>query len=453
MNIPSNGYSVGNLSTTTISGTVPYRNNTPVRNGQIKLYTVTDYGTQEEQRTLIFTWFLKDCTIYNNSSVTFTGVDAMAFASNNYAIGKDAQSRADTIGVRFNVAATTISSLCGATVTIDPSSSSTVNNMRPALDENKTTDSVKNLMEMVARFDCVNYYTECTLNSIRLTRTSGSETTVTDSDYSPLTIGISSNTIAGVRVKNDKSVVFAPTPINLKKMELRIPIPEDYGIYEFGNLGSRADTMEINTPIINADMPMTQFSALVGKPFGTQFSCANIKVPYNELFIPMTKINFPNDNRAYYIANADYRLTSLGIYASISGTARAVSDYEYIGATERQLRDKVAMEYNYGGTCLTQDGLQFKAVTAITQVDSSNDVTLGHKEIYGVVPLGKGLFGLGNDIVCSQPLISKDTSHKDDTPIHKVTYEYEDFYIDIAWTETTQGKMEDIQWLRRWKTS
>lgn len=454
MSIPSNGYSVGNLSTTTISGTVPYRNNTPVRNGQIKLYTVTDYGTQEEQRTLIFTWFLKDCTIYNNSSVTFTGVDAMAFTSNNYAVGRDSYGNEDTIGVRFNIAATTISSLCGATVTIEPSASGTVNNMRPAIDANKTTDSVKNLMQMVAKFDCVNYYTECTLSSIRLTRTSGSETTtITDSDYSPLTIGISSNTIAGVRVKNDKSVVFAPTPINLKKMELEIPIPEDYGIYELGNLGSRADTMEIDTPIATSDTPTSQFSALIGKNFGTQFSCANIKVPYNELFIPMTKINFPNDNRAYYIANADYRLTSLGIYASISGTAKAVSDYEYIGKTEKELRGKLALEYNYGGTCLTQDGIQFVATKRAedTPIDSDTGITMGNEDVYGVTPVGGGVFIMGNDIVCSSPIVNVDTSHLNDSP-KKIIYEFAKYYIDVTWTESN-GIQSNVHWQRRWKSS
>lgn len=448
MNIPSNGYSIGNLSTTTISGTVPYRNNSPVRNGQIKLYTVTDYGTQEEQRTLIFTWFLKDCTIYNNSSVTFSGVDAMAFTNNNYAIGRNVNEQIDTVGTQVQVAATTISSLCGATVTIDASSYSAVNNLRPPrVENNKWSDGIKNLLQRIANFDCENYYTVCGVNSIRLTKSAGSETTYTDTDYAPLTIGISSNTVAGVRVQHDKSVVFANTVIHPNATTA------DYGIFEFGNTGSRADTMEIVTPFIYPDSTTSQFSALIGKNFGTQFSCANIKVPYNELFIPMTKINFPNDNRAYYIANADYKLTSLGIYASISGTAKAVSDYEYIGKTEKELRNKLAMDYSYSGTMLTQDGIQFVPTRKVedTPIDSDTGITMGNEDVYGVTPAGGGVFIMGNDIVCSSPIVNVDTSHLNDSP-KKIIYEFAKYYIDVTWTESN-GIQSNVHWHRWWKSS
>ena len=459
MSIPSDGFSVGNLSTLTISGTVPYRSTmTLTRNGQIKLYTVRNYGTQQEQRTLIFTWFLKDCTVYNESSVTFTGVDAMAYTSNNYAIGKDANYRADTVGTQIQVAATTLSSLCGATVGIDASAYSYVNNLRPALDKNKTSDGIKNLMQRVASYDCVNYYTEVTLNSITLKKTSWSEVSFVGTDYSPLTLGVANNTVAGVRVIRDKGVKFQPTQIAIAEAahHQTTPVPADYDIYEFGNVGSRANTLEITTPYIANDSPQTHFSAILDRDFGRQFSCANVPVPYNEFFIPMARARFTGDNNEpyYYICSASYSLTKLGIYASISGTAKTISDYDYIGKTERELRDKLAMEYNYSGTCMTQDGLQFIPTekVSVTPVNSGTSADMGHNEIYGVIPLGHGLFGLGNDITCSQPLISYDDSHADDTPVHMVTYEYPEFYIDIAWTETAQGKRTGMQWTRRWKT-
>lgn len=459
MSIPSDGFSVGNLSTLTISGTVPYRSTmTLTRNGQIKLYTVRNYGTQQEQRTLIFTWFLKDCTVYNESSVTFSGVDAMAFTSNNYAIGKDANYRADTVGTQIQVAATTLSSLCGATVTIDASAYTTINSLRPAIDENKTSDGIKNLMQRIAKHDCVNYYTVCGQNSIALTRTSWSEVSFASMEYSPLTLGVASNTIAGVRVRQDKSAKFAPTVIAEIRAEhdQETPSPEDYGIYEVGNVGRRADTLEIDTPYVSQTSPKEQFSALIGRSFGTQFSCANVPVPYNEFFIPMARARFTGEQNEpyYYICSASYKLTKQGIYASISGSARSISDYDYIGKTERELRDKLAMEYNYSGTCMTQDGLQFIPTEKVnvTPVDSGTATDMGNGEVYGVIPLGHGLFGLGNDITCSQPLLSYDDSHADDEPVHIVTYEYTDFYIDIAWTETAQGKRTGMQWTRRWKT-
>lgn len=461
MSIPSDGFSVGNLSTTTISGTVPYRSTmTLTRNGQIKLWTVRTGGDWREMsdRTLIFTWFLKDCTVYNESSVTFTGVDAMAFTSNSYAIGKDANYRADAVGTQIQVAATTISSLCGATVTIEASNYDYVNNLRPAIDKNKTTDGIKNLMQRVAKYDCVNYYTEVGQSSMTLKRTQWSEVSFASMEYSPLTLGVANNSIAGVRVKKDKSVKFQPTQIAIAEAEhkQKTLVPADYDIYEFGNVGARANTLEIDTPYIANDSPQTHFSALIGRSFGTQFSCANVPVPYNEFFIPMARARFTGEQNEpyYYICSASYKLTKLGIYASISGSARTVSDYDYIGKTERELRDKLAMEYNYGGTCMTQDGLQFIPTPQVnvTPVDSGTATDMGNKEYYGVIPLGHGLFGLGNDITCSQPLLSYDDSHADDTPLHVVTYEYTDFYIDIAWTETAQGKRTGMQWTRRWKT-
>lgn len=463
MSIPSDGFSVGNLSTTTISGTVPYRSTmTLTRNGQIKLWTVRAGGDWREMsdRTLIFTWFLKDCTVYNESSVTFTGVDAMAFTSNNYAIGRNIDAEGiphvDTVGVQVQTAATSVTGLCGATVTIDASAYTTINSLRPAIDENKTSDGIKNLMQRIAKHDCVNYYTVCSQNSIALTRTSWSEVSFASMEYSPLTLGVASNTIAGVRVRQDKSAKFAPTVIAEIRAEHKqtTPSPEDYGIYEVGNVGRRADTLEIDTPYVSQTSPKEQFSALIGRSFGTQFSCANVPVPYNEFFIPMARARFTGEQNEpyYYICSASYKLTKLGIYASISGSARTVSDYDYIGKTERELRDKLAMEYNYGGTCMTQDGLHFIPTPQVTQADSDADVVMGNNDIYSVTPVGSGVFIMGNDIVCSSPLIGRDESHADDTPVHKITYEYQAYYIDVTWREDTPGVQTDTHWYRRWKT-
>ena len=451
MSIPSDGYSIGNLSTTSISGTVPYKNNSLFRNGLIKLWTVRDYGTQSEVRTLIFTWFLRDCKVYNNSSITFTGVDAMAFTNNNYAIGKDNMKRIDTVGTQVQVAATTISGLCGTTVSVNASSYSSINNLRPPADTNKTSDSIKNLLQRIAKHDCVNYYTQCTVSTISLVRTSSEFISVVGTNYSPLTLGVAENTIAGVRVKNDKSVVFAPTLIQAQAGV--DPSKADYGIFEFGNVGSRANTLEIDTPYVTNDSPKTQFQALLNKSFGTEFSCAKVPVPYNELFVPMTKIIFDNsDTRSYYISSATYSLTSLGIYASISGTARSISDYDYVGTTEKELRGKLALEYNYGGTCMTQDGIQFVATRKAedTPIDSDTGITMGNEDVYGVTPAGGGVFIMGNDIVCSSPIVNVDTSHLNDSP-KKIIYEFAKYYIDVTWTESN-GVQSNVHWHRRWKT-
>ena len=445
MNIPSDGFSVGNLSTTTISGTVPYRSTmTLVRNGQIKLWTVRNYDTQQEQRTLIFTWFLKDCTVYNESSVTFTGVDAMAFTSNNYAIGVDSNYQPDTVGTQVQVAATTISGLCGATVNIEASSYSVINNMREAT--TGKTNGIKTLMQGIAQYDCVNYYTVCGQNSITLTKTSWSEINLSGYEYAPLTLGVSSNTVAGVRVKRNDSVKFSPTLI---QQQIGTEDPTKYGIFEFGNVGARANTLEITTPYIRSDTPQTQFSAMLSRSFGTQFSCSNVPVPYNEFFIPMARARFTNDANEpyYYICSANYVLTKQGIYASISGTARAISDYDYVGKTEKQLRGKLAMEYNYGGTVMTQDGIQLvetKETTEVNDDTSAPAIVAQGLKIFGATPLGDGLFRLGNDIVSSYPLLNTEI----DLDNHKITYKYQPYDIEITWTETTPGVRTNPHWRR-----
>lgn len=366
MSTSANGYSVGNLATMTISGTVPYKYGTYQRNAQINLYEqFRNSQGQETSRVLMFTWFLKDCTIYNESSITFTGIDAMAYTNNNYSI-----TTGDTVGTQFTTAIGVISALTNATITIDRPVISAVSS---TVYDKQSSNSIKSLMEETAKLDCGNYYTECHSSYIELKKQYGVQVQVSDTDiYEPLSLGV------------------AQTPINMVRLyqtDMELPVPktgetlEDYGIFTV-TVGSQqptlASTMKIVSPLMGPDIDTSRYSqAFNGKTFGTQFSCKKILLSTTILsgayfFTPLSQIIFGSDySKEYYICSADYSLTSEGVVAGISGTAKSISDYEYIGETEKSLRQKLELQHNYHGSYFSiSDGLIFDEYDGTVTVNS-----------------------------------------------------------------------------------
>lgn len=65
-------------------------------------------------------------------------------------------------------------------------------------------------------------------------------------------------------------------------------------------------------------------------------------------------------------------------------------------------------------------------------------------KILKVVPLKNGLFKVGNDIVCSYPLLGTVI----DLDNHKITYKYQPYDIEVTWTETTEGTRTNPHWRR-----
>lgn len=370
MSTPAQGYSVGNLATMTISGTVPYKLGTYVRNAPINLYEqILDEHGQETSRVLMFTWFLRSCMIYNESSITFSGIDAMAFTNNNYEIDVDDNTgETDTIGEQYTTAISTISALTGADIRIDRPNYSSISNLRIPRQSNW---SIKSLMESTSKIDCGNYYTVCHPSYIELKKDYGSQITAS-TDREPLSLGV------------------AQTPINMVMVyqtDMELPTPNtdegetlaDYGIFQKmigSNQPTLATTMKIVTPLINPDFDMDNYSSsLSGKSFGTEFSCKKIKVTTYSggyFYVPLAQIIFGQSyNTYFYICNADYYLTSEGVYASISGTAKSLSDYEYIGETEKSLKKKIEAEHNYHGSCFSiTDGLTYSATDSTVVVNS-----------------------------------------------------------------------------------
>lgn len=365
MNCAGNGFSVGNLATVTISGTVPYKNNLVSRNSPILLY-VTPPGEQSE--TLIYVWFMKDYTVYDNSSITFTGVDVMAFVSNNYAInaqwlynssGEITGLTYDTIGTQFQTAATTLGTLSGITVTINPNSSDTVKGANQG--DFQTSWSIKALLEASAKFDAVNYYTSYTsVSTATLVKVASASQVITE--CAPLSVGGLNPTINRVTVSASDSK----------------DIKYDYHGQQ---AATAAGTMTIVTPFIKMynrqgsirpapDEPYeTQFQVpieieptncddLVDDKFGEVFSCQKVFVGMSEFLTPMAWMYFPGvQDHRFCLNHAQYQLTTMGIYASVSGGSRNISDYEYVGTTEKRIRNKIDLDQSYGEIIMTREGL------------------------------------------------------------------------------------------------
>lgn len=463
MNVSAQGYSVGNLATVTISGTVPYRNNLIDRNSMILLY-VTPAGSESE--ALIYFWFLKSATVYDESSLTFSGVDAMAYTSNDYAIhftktkvdGVEVCTAYDSIGTQFQTAATTISSLCGTTVTIQPNGSGVVTNANQG--DYRTTNSIKSLLEESAKFDAVNYYTQCNADLSASILKVASSTTILY-DYAPLTLGAIPPTINRVMVslgdnsdvKYDYTGSASPTPAGT--VSIQTPFLRLYSTNQMS--------------VIQAEP--TNCQGLLGESTGREFSCAKAYVGIYNFFIPMTKLIFRYDTDTYtysemitwddltysigtgtntdvvgfrvwgpwtdteirsihigyirssrsrqvwqeiptsvlpiaegsyydliweddtftnesntnheivsisdasasvqiirknsshkevsglVLTHAQYYLTTLGIYASISGSARNVSDFDFVGTTEQRIRNKINLDQPYNEIIMSKEGL------------------------------------------------------------------------------------------------
>lgn len=357
MNVSANGFSVGNLATVTISGTLPYYNNLIDRNGQINLYL-------HQTNQLIYCWFISSATVYDNSSLNFSGVDVMAYVNNNYAISWTETSAGvtayDNIGTQFQTAASTISALLPSmSVTIQPNGNGTVNASNQG--DFQSTWSIKSLLEASAKFDAVNYHTVYSdVSHAVLTKISTAITTV--SDYAPLTVGAANPSINRVMVS---------------------PSDNSAQVYDYtssGGVVTPAGTMRIVTPFTHlygtghviedgqpktvtqypVDIEPTNCEQLLGMGIGRIFSCQKVYVGTATFFTPMTYLYFSHDTyttNQFVLTHAQYQLTTIGIYASVSGTTKTVSDFDFVGTTEKRVRDKMNLNQEYSGIVMQSNGL------------------------------------------------------------------------------------------------
>ena len=88
---------------------------------------------------------------------------------------------------------------------------------------------------------------------------------------------------------------------------------------------------------------------ILGYSNGCSFSCDNVL--FSSLQPPYTQIKFlelGDSQPAFYIMQANYRLSGNGLIASISGTTKSISDAEFIGQTQKDLQKRILLDVNYG---------------------------------------------------------------------------------------------------------
>ncbi len=346
----SSGYAIGQCCTSTISGTLLYHQNSEEikRNAQIiltwnKQQKVAGEWILIENKS--YMWFINSFTLENNILAHFSANDVMAYVDNVYPMLPGA-----TVSEHIDSAANTITEIIKTTVEIEKTSHSAQKSIY-----NASGWDIRTLLGYAAVYGAVNYsalFEYSGDSNIRIgviDETTPSFPLSTD-NYSPLTIGLHGTTIMQIRVSqtddNDPVLDDGETY-------------DDYGIYYLADIKNKSNVMQVTCPFVESDIRATGDLYLkIGQSYGTEFSCDSAKI--DGLISPYTKIIFSgySGEDTFYLSNASYKFTLIGIFASISGTTKSLSDYEYIGQTETQLKTKVALQRGYqGGYISLEDGI------------------------------------------------------------------------------------------------
>lgn len=352
----SDGFTIGQCSSCSISGKVLYKYNDMQKNGFITLYRKMPNDTLD----IIYQWYITSFTIENEDVINFSGNDIMAFAENSYLneIPEELKPSLDTddsifkttisIGAQIQTAEKILSRLSGSNITIEmPSSSSKETSYESGW-------SIRQMLGYAALWQAANYCVEIQdFGKARLTCTNINYISVNKDNYAPLTVGLQGNVIDCVKIsRNDNT-----EPTMRKGQTL-----EDYYIYTFtGDLEpTPAGTLNIVCPYVDDTAKSnTALKSLVGKSYGAEYQCNSVKLDC--ILPPFTQINFDGDNRTFYISNASYKLTTMGIYAQVSGDTKSLSDFEFIGTTEKELKSRVSLDTSYGiAKITTSKGLTFR---------------------------------------------------------------------------------------------
>lgn len=332
----SDGFSIGQCTSCSISGTVQYKYNTLGKNGLITLYK----KISEDNLEIIYQWYITSYTTDGKTEINFTGNDVMAFTENSYlseipkSMIPPSGTAKITIGNQIQVAQQVISRLTSSEITIEMPNSSSYET------EYSSGWSIRQLLGYAAVWSAKNYSVKILgQRKAQLIYSDIQYFGVNSDDFSQLKMGIEGNTVNCVKIGRTDNFDPAMRPSQTL---------EDYWIYTFtGNSPTPAGTMEIVCPYVDDTVKSnTAISGLIGHDFGTEFSCENVRV--DKILPAYTQIDFEGYTQTFYISNATYKLTPMGIFASISGGAKSLSDFEFIGKTEKALKSKIALDTDYG---------------------------------------------------------------------------------------------------------
>lgn len=344
-----------------------YKHNRLDRNAPVLLYKL-----EGKNKILLGQWFLTSFSVCNYTSVQFTANDAMMFTDNPYPMmGYQATVDPDweegdpplpmvytslTVGEQFKQAEAVIKTLTGITVNIDMPNKATFYTTG-----DETSWSIRTLMSNSAMLDAVNYY--CTSSEpevVTFKQTGGDYNFIGADEYSAPWVGVADTQINRVlllthdREYPELSELQNDDP-DTEEDEAITPIR--LGVYSFtGNLPvTSVGTLKLVDSLVPAGredvLTNKELQALIGKSFGTEFNCANVKV--EKFLTPFHQLDFELTDGVFYVTSATYKLTVDGLYASVSGSGRSLSDAQYAGKTEKTLRTKLSLNARYGDTIVS----------------------------------------------------------------------------------------------------
>lgn len=357
MSVSSNGYDVGQLASCSISGAVYCKFATIIRrNDKVKAYVRTKTGNAVGEWQLIHVWFLKTSERNNANILSFTALDAISFLDNNYHVTYELDSDGYPVPQTVTGHLTAISEMVG---TLAGETSVPIPKYCDELTISTTNSSnARSFVEAVSASGAVNLRQAIATDTIIFESFKFGETqySISDSECDEFSMGAMGETINNV-------VLYCGSVSELPNV-IYPTMYQDYDIYIIGSVPSGSypvakNTLEINAQLAgnSAEYSPTNFQNLLGVNFGTEFSVSNVKM---RQFIPIgVRILLPNvsDNYYMYATSINYSLTENGVFASISGSARDISDSYYLGGMEKDMQNRIKIDAPYENVMVGKEGL------------------------------------------------------------------------------------------------
>lgn len=339
MSCSGDGLTIGDVVGFSLSSQVKDKGGVIDKNAFVGLFRLVD-----GKEIPIFTGIITTYTI-NSGILSFTAEDIISFTDNEFTMyiseeesGKEGGLRLP-IGEQYEAANALLTAYSGMKVTIPITGAMNFYTL-------ETGWNIRELFSKCAIWDGTNYFVDHNQGSLTsqvIVSELGNYAYSRKSEHSDVAISSTDIDINCVQVSNKDN-----SKPNLLTNGLTY---EDYGIFRFiSGEPTPAGTKSFVCPFITKlNKDNCGAKNLSGHSSGCAFSCNDVL--FSSLQHPYTKIHFDElgDNQpAFYIMQANYRLSGNGLIASISGTAKSISDAEFIGQTQKDLQKRILLDVNYG---------------------------------------------------------------------------------------------------------
>lgn len=338
MSCSGDGIDIGDVVGFSLSSQVKNKNSVISKGAFVGLFYLSG-----ETEVPIFIGVISNYTI-DRGLLSFTAVDAISFTDNEYTMSLSEEETGKEggiqlpIGEQYQAANDLLTAYTGMDITIPIPSSANM----------FTTDSGWNIRELFSKcaiFEGTNYYVDhssSTLTSQTIVSKFGNYIGVPAKNHSTVAISSTDIVINCVQVSNKD---------NTEPKLIDGLTYEDWGIFKYINdKPTPAGTKKYVCPFITKNnKDICGAKTLLGLSNGCSFSCENVL--FTQLQPPYTQIGFMEmgDNQpAFYIMQATYRLSRSGLIASVSGTTKSLTDAEFIGQNQKDLQKRIMLDINYG---------------------------------------------------------------------------------------------------------